>query len=85
MAISDGLMSLATEQAIMIGRAFAGLAGGLGTGSAAALVVSAMGVKGRSISATGNLVGAVIGTLFSQLCVNLLAAQAMQTVRNNFV
>lgn len=80
MAISDGLMSLATEQAIMIGRAFAGLAGGLGTGSAAALVVSAMGVKGRSISATGNLVGAVIGTLFSQLCVNLLAAQAMQTV-----
>ncbi len=78
--LSDGILSIASEHSIMLGRAFAGMAGGLGTGSAAALVVVAMGAKGRSVSATGNLIGAVIGTLFAQWCVNLMHEHAMQWV-----
>jgi hypothetical protein len=48
------------------------LAVGLGTGSAAALVVDAFGVRGRPVSATGNIVGAVFGTVLSQVAVSLL-------------
>ncbi|WP_160000681.1 hypothetical protein, partial [Roseomonas sp. 18066] len=60
--------------------AVAGLAGGLGTGSAAALVVACLGARGRSLSATGNLVGAVIGTSLSQLGVWLWAEGALHRV-----
>ncbi|NPD66646.1 hypothetical protein HPQ61_07750, partial [Acetobacteraceae bacterium] len=53
----------------MIGRALTGLAGGFGTGSASALVVTAFGARGRAISATGNLAGAVVGTSLTEICI----------------
>jgi hypothetical protein len=70
--LSDLSMASASEESILFGRALAGVAVGLGTGPAAALVVAAFGAGGRSLSATGNLVGAVVGTVFSQLSVVLL-------------
>ncbi|MEE3662249.1 MFS transporter [Brenneria sp. g21c3] len=78
--LSDLLLGTATESGILAGRAIAGIAGGLGTGAAAALVVAALGVKGRSLSATGNLVGAVLGTSLSQWCVNHLGEISMHLV-----
>lgn len=77
-AMSDCLLSQANETGILLGRGVAGVAGGVGTGAAAALVVTALGAKGRSISATGNLVGAVVGTVFAQACVMVLSADAMR-------
>jgi len=77
-AVSDFLLSQANEACILLGRGVAGVAGGIGTGAAAALVVTALGAKGRSISATGNLVGAVVGTSFGQACVMILSADAMR-------
>lgn len=74
---ADILIGMATEWGILTGRAMAGIAGGLATGSASALVVIAFGDRGRSISATGNLAGAVGGTAFSQTCVALLGNTAM--------
>jgi hypothetical protein len=69
---SDISLASASEEGILFGRALAGVAVGLGTGPAAALVVAAFGAGGRSLSATGNLVGAVVGTVFSQLSVAML-------------
>jgi MFS family permease len=70
--LSDLSLAKGSEESILFGRALAGVAVGLGTGPAAALVVAAFGASGRSLSATGNLVGAVVGTVFSQLSVALL-------------
>ncbi|WP_183132152.1 MFS transporter [Pseudomonas syringae group genomosp. 3] len=77
---SDMLLASSSELGILAGRAIAGIAGGLGTGAAAALAVAAMGAKGRSLSATGNLAGAVVGTSFSQVCVSYLHELAMHYV-----
>jgi hypothetical protein len=70
--LSDIAMATATEAGVLLGRALAGVGVGLGTGSAAALVVAAFGASGRAVSATGNLVGAVVGTLFSEVVVLFL-------------
>lgn len=70
--VSDLCMAVGSEFTILLGRALTGVGVGLGTGSAAALVVDAFGARGRSVSATGNLVGAVIGTGLSQLAVSML-------------
>lgn len=77
-AISDVLLSTATGSGILFGRAIAGIAGGIGTGSAAALVVAALGSSGRSLSATGNLIGAVAGTAFAQTCIAWWGVAAMR-------
>lgn len=74
---ADVLVSSASEPGVLAGRAVAGAAGGLGTGAAAALVVAALGSRGSSLSATGNLIGAVIGTAFGQICVAALGADAV--------
>jgi MFS family permease len=76
-AVSDSFLAMASESWIMVGRAIAGVAGGIGTGSAAALVVAALGAKGRSVSATGNLIGAVAGTAFAQYCITRTGDAAM--------
>lgn len=70
--LSDIAMASASESGVLLGRAMAGVGVGLGTGSAAALVVAAFGASGRALSATGNLVGAVAGTLFSETVVVFL-------------
>ncbi|MET0747848.1 MAG: MFS transporter [Rhizobium sp.] len=67
--LSDLCMANGSEATTLFGRALTGIAVGLGTGPAAALVVDAFGMRGRSVSATGNLVGAVFGTALSQLAV----------------
>ncbi|MGW1712553.1 MFS transporter [Streptomyces sp. NPDC002156] len=79
-AVSDLLLANGTEASILVGRAVGGVAGGFGTGAAAALVVAAVGSAGRALTATGNLVGAVIGTALSQLGVELMAGDAMTRV-----
>lgn len=73
---SDLCMAIGTEGTILFGRVLTGVGAGLGTGPAAALVVAAFGARGRSVSATGNLVGAVIGTVLSQVAVSLLDGRA---------
>ncbi|WP_127817738.1 MFS transporter [Microbacterium sp. CPCC 204701] len=78
--ISDLLLANTQEWSILLGRAVAGIGGGMGTGSAAALVVAAIGAPGRALAATGNLVGAVLGTTASQLVVSLLAESSPQAV-----
>lgn len=55
-----------TEVLILVGRALTGVAVGLATGAAAALVVDALRGRGRGLAATGNLVGAVLGTAAAQ-------------------
>lgn len=77
-AVADGFLATATQSGILIGRVIAGIAVGAGTGAAAALVVSSYGAQGRAISATGNLIGAVAGTVFAQVCVLLLDESAMR-------
>ncbi|WP_462182857.1 MFS transporter [Klebsiella variicola] len=77
---ADIMIGSSTKSGILLGRSMAGVAGGLGTGSAAALVVAAMGIKGRSISATGNLVGAVLGTSFTQWSISQFGNQSMHLV-----
>ena len=77
---ADVLLALSTEWSVLVGRMVAGVAGGLATGAAAALVVAAIGASGRALSATGNLVGAVVGTAASQLVIELRGPAAMQDV-----
>jgi MFS family permease len=77
---SDLLLAHTQEWSILLGRAAAGVAGGLGTGAAAALVVAAIGAPGRALAATGNLVGAVLGTGASQIVVSLLAESSPRAV-----
>jgi MFS family permease len=66
---ADLSMAVGSEPMTLIGRALTGVGVGLGTGPAAALVVDAFGARGRSVSSTGNLLGAVVGTALSQLAV----------------
>ncbi|GAB3600292.1 MFS transporter [Microbacterium tumbae] len=77
---SDLLLAHAAEWSLLLGRAVAGVAGGLATGAAAALVVAAIGAQGRALAATGNLVGAVLGTAASQFIVTRLADASPQAV-----
>lgn len=79
--LSDLCMAVGSEAWTLIGRGLTGVAVGLGTGPAAALVVDAFGIRGRPVSATGNLVGAVFGTALSQLTVYLLDGRlAIRTI-----
>lgn len=78
--LSDLLLAHGTEWSILLGRAVAGVGGGLGTGSAAALVVAAIGAPGRALAATGNLVGAVLGTSASQVVVSTLESRSPEAV-----
>jgi hypothetical protein len=55
---SDLLLARMQESSMLLGRVLAGAAGGLGTGAASALVVAAVGARGRAVTATGNTVGA---------------------------
>ncbi|GAA4429285.1 hypothetical protein GCM10023169_31430 [Georgenia halophila] len=77
---SDLLLAHAQEWSILAGRVCAGLSGGLGTGAASALVVAAIGAKGRAVTATGNFVGGVLGAGASQLVVSLIGEAAPQAV-----
>ncbi|WP_460944175.1 MFS transporter [Okibacterium endophyticum] len=77
---SDLLLAHAQEWSILAGRVCAGLSGGLGTGAASALVVAAIGAKGRAVTATGNFVGGVLGAGASQLVVSLVGEAAPQAV-----
>ncbi len=76
---SDMLMSSATERGILFGRVLIGIACGLGAGSASVFVVASLGARGRSVTTTGNLVGAVVGTAASQVLVALLGPAAMSS------
>jgi MFS family permease len=78
--VSDLFLAGAAEWSILLGRAVSGVAGGLATGAASALVVAAVGGVGRALSATGNLVGAVLGTAASQLVVSLHPEVSPQVV-----
>ncbi|WGX95313.1 MFS transporter [Nocardioides sp. L-11A] len=73
---SDLLLADAQEWSILVGRVIGGAAGGLGTGAASALMVAAVGAKGRAITATGNTAGAIAGAAGSQLLVSLLSVGA---------
>ena len=77
-AVADLCLGSVSRAGIFAGRALTGIGGALGTGSASALVVAALGARGRAISATGNLIGAVFGTGLSQLCVSLIGNHAMR-------
>ena len=77
---SDVLLATATEGGVLAGRAVAGVAGGIGTGAASALVVAALGARGRAVSATGNLVGAVVGSSFALVWVTANPALAPRAV-----
>lgn len=76
--VGDALLWTGTGWGLLAGRAVSGVSGGLGTGAASALVVVAMGERGRAISATGNLVGAVIGASAAQLAVIAWGGRAPQ-------
>jgi hypothetical protein len=76
MLACDLAVLLGTESSILIGRALAGLSTGLGTGAASALMVAAIGARGRSVTATGNSVGAVLGAGSAQLLVSTLETAA---------
>ena len=67
--LGDVVLARPSIRGLMLGRTLTGLAGGLGTGSASALVVTALGARGRAISATGNLAGAVVGVSLTELCI----------------
>lgn len=77
---ADLLLWGGTEWSVLAGRALSGIAGGLGTGTASALVVIAIGDRGRSVTATGNLVGAVVGASGAQLAVLTLGKASLQVV-----
>lgn len=74
--LGDVVLATAGIPGLMIGRALTGLAGGFGTGSASALVVTALGARGRAISATGNLAGAVVGVSMTELCILVFGRHA---------
>jgi len=77
---SDLFMAHAQEHLILIGRALGGIAGGLGTGAASALVVAAIGARGRAVTATGNTIGGIAGVSGAQITVLVLTANAPQAV-----
>ena len=77
---SDLFMAHAQEHLILIGRVLGGIAGGLGTGAASALVVAAIGARGRAVTATGNTIGGIVGVSGAQITVLVLTANAPQAV-----
>lgn len=78
--VSD-LLSLGLDPwAILIGRVFVGVAGGLATGAASALVVGTIGAAGRDVTTTGNLLGAVVGVVAAQAMVSHAGLDAPQLV-----
>ncbi|MGZ8178194.1 MFS transporter [Williamsia sp. SKLECPSW1] len=79
-AVSDALLWTATAPGVLLGRALSGVAGGMGAGAASALVVEAIGDRGRAVTATGNLVGAVIGAGAAQLAVLTFGESATHIV-----
>lgn len=77
---SDLLAIQPDAVSILASRVLVGVAGGLGTGAASALVVGAIGAAGRSVTATGNLIGAVFGMVGAQLLVSTVGADAPRLV-----
>lgn len=75
----DLLLATGSVSGVLAGRALAGISGGVGTGAASALVVAAIGARGRAVSATGNLAGAVLGTAASELVLQLTGTGAVAT------
>ncbi|WP_146077983.1 MFS transporter [Pseudoclavibacter sp. AY1F1] len=65
-ACANALLASPVAWQILAGRAATGIAVGLATGGAAGLVVEALQGRGRGLAATGNLVGAVVGTAIAQ-------------------
>ncbi|MGO2113312.1 MAG: MFS transporter [Pseudoclavibacter sp.] len=80
LVVSNLLLAHAHEWSILIGRICAGLAGGVGTGASSALVVAAIGAKGRAVTATGNFIGGVLGAGSSQLMVTFVGDMAPRFV-----
>lgn len=76
LAGSDLLLANTEQWSILLGRILAGIAAGLGTGAASALVVSAIGPAGRSVTATGNLIGGVIGVTAGQALISAMGERA---------
>ena len=80
MITSDLLLTHANEWSILLGRALGGLACGGGTGATSALVVAAIGSRGRAVTSTGNAAGAVLGAGGAQLLLMVFATTAPRTV-----
>lgn len=79
--VASDLLAIQPDAAsILASRVLVGVAGGLGTGAASALVVGAIGAAGRSVTATGNLIGAVFGMVGAQLLVSTVGADAPRLV-----
>ena len=57
---------------LVLGRVLSGVAVGLGTGSAAALVLMALGERGRTIVASGSVSGSLLGNLGSSVLATYL-------------
>lgn len=75
--VASDLFALHPEPwSILTARVLVGVAGGLGTGAASALVVGTIGAAGRSITSTGNIAGAVVGVVAAQLLVSTVGADA---------
>lgn len=75
--VASDLFALQPEPwSILTARVLVGVAGGLGTGAASALVVGTIGAAGRSITSTGNMAGAVVGVVGAQLLVSTVGADA---------
>ncbi|RYH11589.1 hypothetical protein [Tropicimonas sp. IMCC6043] len=75
--LADLALSTGTAPGILAGRALQGVSSGIGTGAAAALVVAVVGNRGRALTATGNLAGAILGTAAAQAVLHLAGARAI--------
>lgn len=60
--VADGLLLVGSMPGLLLGRLVTGIAIGLGTGAASSIMLSVAGEPGRTVAATGNLVGALVGT-----------------------
>ena len=76
LVVSDLLAAHPEVWSILASRVLVGVAGGLGTGAASALVVGTIGARGRSITSTGNMAGAVVGVVGAQLLVSTVGEAA---------
>lgn len=77
---ADLLQATMSPLGIVLGRMCLGVAVGIATGSVTSLVVAGFGARGRAISSTGNLAGAVAGTAFAQAMVSALGPAAMHWI-----
>ena len=57
---------------LFVGRVLVGVSVGLGTGSAATIVLATRGERGRAIAATGTLLGSFLGLLISAVVADVL-------------